>query len=345
MVRGGPLSLRGIDPLLCEDLGRLGLEIRILELVQYRPQIETLGILGVLSTGVRDVSSSVEVLRELHGRRGRDTDLVGLHLHHSGVERCGPVLLLRLGLIFGDGTGLAAVDLRQDSFSLLLLPEGVLLVVPFECQHAELAHKVPIGNGDEVFDLLVPVDEELEGRALDPSYGHEVVTDLSGREGDQPCEDGSPREVHDLPCLCGIGELLVRIGEVRECRLHLSFRQGAELGPPDLCHVGIDGLDGLHTDELSFPVVVGSDDDLVRIGSEILYGAEDRLDTYRLHLGCEHKVRRVDGAPVVVFLWIIQFYDVTPETDDVVVVASGGERYHRGPACALRCGFTVGEYG
>ena len=52
MVRGPPLSLGGDDLLLGEDLLGLRFEVPVLELLEDRPQVEGLGVLGVLGTGV-----------------------------------------------------------------------------------------------------------------------------------------------------------------------------------------------------------------------------------------------------------------------------------------------------
>ena len=94
MVRGAPLSPGGGDLLLLEELLGLLLHVGVLQLLEDAPEAQALGVLGVLGTGIGDVSSGVEVLRDLHGGGGRDADLVGLDLHHGGVEGRGPVLLL-----------------------------------------------------------------------------------------------------------------------------------------------------------------------------------------------------------------------------------------------------------
>ena len=211
---------------------------------------------------------------------------------------------------------------RQYRLGLVLVPERVGGVGPFECEDAELPHQLPVRFGHEALDLFVPVHQQLERGALDPPHGHEVLPYLTRGERNQPCEDGAPCEVDDLPGLSGIGKLLVGVGQVAESVLDLALGQGAELGPADDAHVGARLADGLHPDELSLPVVVGGDDYLVSLRREVLDHVEDGLHPNGLDLGGVHQIHGGCAAPVVVLLRVVQFDDVSPEAHDVVVVAS-----------------------
>ena len=215
----------------------------------------------------------------------------------------------------------------------------------FECEHAEPSLDGPVGHGYEVLDLLVPVHEEFEGRALYASDGHEVLSDLSGGQGDEPGENGSPREVDDLPCLSGVGELLVGFHEVGEGVLDLALGECAELGPLDLAHVDVGGLDGLHTDEFSLAVVVGRDDDLIGLAGELGDLGEDGFDADVLDLGGTDELHGGGGLPVAVFVRIVEFHDVSAETDHVVIIAADVECERGDAACGSGVGLAVGEDG
>ena len=154
----------------------------------------------------------------------------------------------------------------------------------FESQYPELPHDLPERLGDEALDLLVPVHQQLQRRALDPPYGHEVLAHLSGGQRDEPREHCAPGEVDDLSRLRGVSKLLVGIGQVGEGVLHLPFREGAELCPADLLEVGTGLADRLHADQLPFPVVVGRDDYLVRLRRQVLDHVQDGLHPDRLDL-------------------------------------------------------------
>ena len=187
----------------------------------------------------------------------------------------------------------------------------------------------------------MPVHQEFERGALDPPYGHEVLAYLSGGQRDEPRQDRSPGQVDDLPGLGGVRELLVGVGEVVERVLDLPLGEGAELRPADYVHVGSRLADGLHADQLSLPVVVGRDDDLVGLGREVLDRVEDGLHPDGLNLRCVHQIHRGRAAPVVVLLGIVQLDDVSPEAHDVVVVAPGLEGYHRHTASCGGVGLSV----
>ena len=245
------------------------------------------------------------------------------------------VVVTRIHRVDRDNCIVCAVEalhadwLQPVGLRLVLVPERVPLMVSFEREHAEFRYDVPERDGDEPLYLLVPVDKELQSGALNPSDGHEVLPDLSGGQGDEPGQDGSPGEVDDLPRLGGVRQLLVGLGEALERGLHLPLGQGAELGPLDGAHVGADLLDRLHADELSLAIVVGRDDDLVRLRRELSDRVEDRLDLDRLDLGRMDQLCRVGGAPIVVFGRVVELYDVAAEGYDIVFVASGLEGYHR----------------
>src|SRR2546426_3371577 len=88
-------------------------------------------------------------------------------------------------------------------------PERAVLVVRLEFDgrpgdvFLELRMHGPEILREEVFDLSLSVDDQGEGRALDPAHGEEVSAELLRRDRDETRQDGTPREVNRLAGLRG----------------------------------------------------------------------------------------------------------------------------------------------
>ena len=202
---------------------------------------------------------------------------------------------------------------------------------------------LPVVLGHEGLDLLLAVDNQGQGRALDPSDGQEPLAQPGGGERDEPGERRAPHQVDVLPGLAGLGEVLVQQVRVGERLLDLLLGQRRELRATDVGVVVDLPYQVLHVrpDELAFAVVVSRYHHAVRHLREPLQRTGEHLLRGDLQeLGVD-QVSWVDLLPLPVLLGEIDLQYVAAETqagDRVPVIA---ERIHGAARPSLLLGFPV----
>src|SRR5699024_7629990 len=98
---------------------------------------------------------------------------------------------------------------------ILDLEDGVVLV--------KVAEQLPIGLGIERLDLTLAIDDEFEGRRLDPADADEVVAALFGGQRE---ESGQCRAPHEVDLLSGFArrrEIVIQVVEIVERLAHLAL--------------------------------------------------------------------------------------------------------------------------
>ena len=205
---------------------------------------------------------------------------------------------------------------------------------------------LPVGDRYEILDIDLPIDQEGKGRGLDPSHGQEVRAHLGGCHGDESGEYGAPHQVDDLPGLAGRGEGVVHLHRLCEGRGDLLGREGGESGPED-GYVGVlleDHGEGLDAYELALAVIVGGDDDPVRLPGELAKGVDDVGGLLHLYGVDIHQAAGGDGEPVVVLVGIVEVEHVAAEPNNGHVLARVlGVPVYRDPLDGGSLGAATGQ--
>ncbi len=166
MVRRDPLAPGGDHGPLQDPL-RILPEGALLQGGDEGAKVDGRRIDGILGPGVAYEPAGIEPLCYPHGVGCGESDAAGGGDEGGGVEGGGGPVGPRL-LLYGEDRRLFAEALEYRPRQVAV-PDPPLLVLDGKVL-IEVGADLPVGLGLEGLDLLLPVDDEGEGRRLDPPH-------------------------------------------------------------------------------------------------------------------------------------------------------------------------------
>ena len=297
-VGGVELLALGRMERLLEDRRRGGEVLDLDQRADRLLQRQRVRVDRVVGSRVGDETVVVQVLGQVHRALRRDPESArGVDLEGVRVVRG---RRLARGLAAGHRLDHARADRALERrVGLGLVPELVGGVMGLEAVAGgmlELGEELPEWLGDMGSTLELPLDDQAEGRALDPPDREEGGAVGLGDQRDRPGEGGAPDQVDVLTGTGCVGQRVGELVEVGEGAFDLFLGQG-RVTRPFKCgfQVRVDveaNLERFEADQLAFAVEVGADHQAVSLLRFLL----DRLDHVLLAVDRAGLERRVDQA-------------------------------------------------